>query len=265
MYSGVTLKLTSEVECGDICSTPGVSLIHPGGGQTLGRERNAIGGIQETMKITQVEPQKNNPHRFNIYLDGQFAFGADEDLVVDHRLVVEKIVESGDLEKILFDAEIGKLMERIYRLSNIRMRSEKEIRNYLKELSFKRKVKGEEEISPIVIESTIDRAIKKTLIDDEEFAKNWVESRRRSKYKGNRAIMSELIQKGVDRHIIVEVLQEDGETQEKLAEQALEKKMTIWKNLSDMVVKKKATEYLMRKGFEYSLVKETIAKFFKKI
>ena len=35
------------------------------------------------MKITQVERQKKNPKRFNVYLDGVFSFGADEDLIVD--------------------------------------------------------------------------------------------------------------------------------------------------------------------------------------
>ena len=47
-------------------------------------------------KITSVEPQKKNPKRFSIFLDGEFAFGADEDLVVDKRLVVAKFYAVGD-------------------------------------------------------------------------------------------------------------------------------------------------------------------------
>ena len=45
-------------------------------------------------KITSVEVQKRNPGRFNIFLDGEFVFGADEDLVVDHRLIPGKILEA---------------------------------------------------------------------------------------------------------------------------------------------------------------------------
>ena len=52
-------------------------------------------------KITSVVPQKKNPQRFNIFLDGEFALGADEDLVVNRRLVVGKIIPSEDLEKFL--------------------------------------------------------------------------------------------------------------------------------------------------------------------
>jgi regulatory protein len=215
------------------------------------------------MNVTQVEPQKKNPRRFNIFLDGQFAFGADEDLVVDYRLVVGKNIDSGDLEKIIFDAEVGKLMERVYGLSSFRMRSEKEVRDYLKRLSFKRKLKGDEELSPIVIESTIDRAIKKGLINDKDFAKAWIDSRRKSKNKGKIALKQELFQKGIDKEIVEENLT-DSEGEGKLAEQAIEKKSRIWKNLSKLELRKKATDFLMRKGFEYSVVKAVVDKLLQK-
>jgi regulatory protein len=219
------------------------------------------------MKVTSVEPQKKSASRrtkrFNIFLDGQFAFGADEDLVVDYRLVVGKNIEAGDLEKILFDAEVGKLMERVYGLSSFRMRSEKEIRDFLKRLSFKRKLKGGEEISPIVIESTIDRAIKKGLISDLAFAKAWIDSR--SKKYGINRIKQELFQKGIDREVVEEVIEGlSSENVEQTAEKVLEKKIKVWKNLSKLEFRKKATDYLMRRGFEYPLIKTVIDNFLQK-
>lgn len=214
-------------------------------------------------KVTSVEPQKKNSHRFNIFLDGEFAFGADEDLVVDHRLVIGKIIGPEDLEKILLDAEIGKLMERIYGLSNIRQRSEKEIRDFLKRISFKRKIKGIEEISPIVIESTIDRAIKKGLINDEQFAKAWVEAR--GKKYGPIRIKQELLQKGIDREIIEEVFrQQPTGNSEEVVQKLLEKRLERWKNLDPMHFRKKAYDYLLRRGFRYDLVKSIIENFIKK-
>src|SRR5689334_1970450 len=109
------------------------------------------------MKITSVEPQKKNPKRFNVFLDGQFAFGADGDLVVERRLVVGKEISGEDMEKILSEAEVGKLVEKIYGLLNIRYRSEREIRDYLKQLSFKRKLKEQDEISEVVVEALIEK------------------------------------------------------------------------------------------------------------
>ncbi len=222
------------------------------------------------MKVTSVEPQKKNPKRFNVYLDGVFGFGADEDLIVSFRLLKGKELSPIDLEKILFEAEVGKLMERMYGLLGRRMRSEKEIRDYLKNLSFTRKVKGKEEISEVTINSLVDKLKQKGLVNDVQFAKAWVESRRKNKNKGKIALKQELYQKGIDREIIDEVMSDEVRGQsselseEQLAQQALEKKLKSWKNLPPLEFKKKAYEFLMRKGFEYSVVKEVVEKYLKK-
>lgn len=215
-------------------------------------------------KVTSVEPQKNNPRRFNIFLDGEFAFGVDEDLVVNRRLVVGKEINPEDLDKILFEAEVGKLMERMYRLFNIRQRSEKEVRNYLKNLSFKRKLKGEEEVSELVISELVENLKKKGIVNDEEFAKAWVEAR--SKKKGLRVIKLELLQKGISREIIEEVIsgQVTGYSEEEVAEKLLGRKIEAWINLPTMEFKKKAYQFLLRRGFEYDIVKDIVEKYLKK-
>lgn len=215
-------------------------------------------------KITRVEPQKKNLRRFNIYLDGVFTFGADEDLVVEHRLVVGKEIPQEQFEKLLFEAEVGKLMERMYRLFNIRQRSEKEVRDYLRELNYKRKVKGQEEISPTASEFLINKLKQKDLLNDFTFAKAWVRARRSSKKKGLIALKSELFQKGIDRQIIEQALGENGESEKDIAMQALGKKLKVWQDLPYLGFKKKAYEYLARKGFEYSIIKDVVENVIKK-
>ena len=211
-------------------------------------------------KITSVEPQKKNPKRFNVFLDDAFAFGADEDLVVEHRLIVGKILEPDQVERLLFEAEVGKLMERMYRLFNIRQRSEKEIRDYLRNLSYKRKIKDQEEISEAAIELLINKLKQKKLLNDEEFARSWVESRK--KKKGSRVLKQELFQKGISKEIIEEVISDQvtGYSGQEIAERLLEKKMRVWKNLPLLEFKKKAYEFLMRRGFEYETVKSVVEK-----
>lgn len=211
------------------------------------------------MKVTSVEPQKNNPRRFNIFLDGQFAFGADEDLVVERRLVIGKEISGDDMEKILSEAEVGKLVEKVYGLLNIRYRSEREIRDYMKQLSFKRKLKDKDELSEVVIEALIEKLKKRDLINDLRFATEWVEARRKSKKKGINALKSELFQKGISREITDEVLSADiGDSEESLAKQALEKKLRIWKNLPEMEFKQKSLRFLMSRGFNYDLAKQVV-------
>ncbi|MBI2011967.1 RecX family transcriptional regulator [Candidatus Daviesbacteria bacterium] len=225
------------------------------------------------MKITQVEPQKTlrfrsgqAPKRFNIFLDGQFAFGADEDLVVEYRLLPGKQLDNSELERLIFEAEVGKLMERMYGLFNIRQRSEKEIRNYLRNLSFKRKIRtrfaSRSENIIALARGTLPFATQNV----KEFAKAWVEARRKSKKKGKIALKSELYQKGISREIIEGALsvKGEGESEEELAKQAIEKKLKKWTSLPYLEKKKKMYEFLMRRGFEYSVVKNVVDNYLKK-
>jgi regulatory protein len=214
-------------------------------------------------KITSVEPQKKNPRRYNIFLDGKFAFGADEDTVVKMRLVEGKDIAELDLEKIIFETQIGKLMEKMYGLFSVRNRSEKEIRDYLKRKNWENKIKDKDEVSDLVIEALIENLKRKEMINDKAFAQSWVEGRRRSKKKGNRALAAELFQKGIDPETIQEVINTD-DNQEKLAEEALQKKMKSFSSLPEKEFFQRAVTFLMRKGFDFSIAKSAVEKILKK-
>lgn len=236
-------------------------------------------------KITAVEPQKSSYaqaskrrgiRRFNIYLDGTFAFGADEDLVVKYRLLPDKIIEHPLLDKLLFEAQVGKWMERMYQLFSFRPRSEKEIRDYFRiknqsaspvptgtGANRRTKVNKEEKISDLVIEAVIKHLQEKELLNDREFARLWVEAR--SKRKGRRVLKAELFRKGIDKEIIGEVIgkQITVEGEKGVAERVLENRIRFWKGLLSWEKKKKATEFLLRRGFEYEVVKEVVEKMIK--
>jgi regulatory protein len=124
--------------------------------------------------ISLVQRQKKNNLRFNIFLDGEFAFGADEDTVVNFRLLKGKEISDDELEKILFETEIGKLMERMYGLFGRRQRTEREVRDYMRNLSFKRKLKDLEEISDVIIDKVVERLKAKSLLNDSQFAEEWL-------------------------------------------------------------------------------------------
>ncbi len=218
-------------------------------------------------KITLVERQKKNQNRFNIYLDGEFAFGADEDTVVNFRLLKGKEITSEEFEKILFETEIGKLMERMYGLFGRRQRTEREVRDYMRNLSFKRKLKDQEEISEVIIDQVIDRLKTKQLLNDTQFAEDWMRARQISKKKGAIAIKSELMQKGVAKEVIDRLISETvtEESEQKLAQEALEKKIRSFKLLDSKEFKQKGLQFLMRKGFSYEVAKDVVEDFSKKV
>lgn len=216
-------------------------------------------------KVTSIEPQKNNPKRFNIFLDGKFAFGADEDTVVDFRLITGKEISEDDLQKILFETEVGKLLDRVYRLLSVRMRSEREIRDYFRIKNLELRIKGEQEISDLVTSALIKKLKNKNLINDLWFAKAWAASRIRSKNKGKRALYAELFRKGINKETIEQVLEEEFNkiSEEDLAFQALEKKAGVWEGLEKQKFKQKALGFLGRKGFGYETVSSVVEKYLK--
>jgi len=61
---------------------------------------------------------------------------------------------------------------------------------------------------PELVEGAIDRMIELGMLDDEAFARGWVESRDRARPRGERALREELRLKGIDREVIEHVLDE---------------------------------------------------------
>ncbi|MBI2764695.1 MAG: regulatory protein RecX [Chloroflexi bacterium] len=112
-------------------------------------------------------------------------------------------------------------------------------------------------------DAAIDVAIEKLraqrYIDDEAFARYWVEQRDRFRPKGQRAIASELMQKGVSREAIDLVL--GGRTDDdevKRARESIRRPITRWLMLNDLERKRKIHQYLAQRGFSYDVIEEVI-------
>ena|SRR3989344_3951100 len=145
----------------------------------------------------------------------------------------------------IISLEVEQLMERMYRLWNIRPRSEKEITDYLRRLS----------ISTSMVDIVLARLKQLRLLNDEQFAKSWIEAR--SKKKGMIAIKAELYRKGISKEII------DGVTNIEINQEETAKKL-LEKRLPRIRSRKQAYEFLMRRGFEYEIVAQVIEKILKK-
>jgi regulatory protein len=61
---------------------------------------------------------------------------------------------------------------------------------------------------PALVDGAIVRLTELGMLDDETFARHWVESRDRARPRGERAIREELRQKGIDRAVVDDVLAE---------------------------------------------------------
>lgn len=149
---------------------------------------------------------------------------------------------------------------RVLRFLNFRPRSEKEVREYLKN------------ILKLNVSNMSDRIVAKLkqqkFLNDEEFAKWLVRSRTEFKPKGERFIRLELQQKGIDKRIIDTVLS-DGESKTKSdRELAIEVLITKKKKFVSLEPKKRflrAGSMLARRGFDLDTIRAAIDEVFGKM
>src|SRR5690349_6988477 len=110
----------------------------------------------------------------------------------------------------------------------------------------------------------LDRFTEVGLIDDAAFARQWVESRHRSRGLAPRALKQELRRKGVDDDDAAEALEQIDESDERTAARALvDKKLRSMRGLDHQVATRRLAGLLARKGYSsgvaFSVVREALA------
>jgi regulatory protein len=109
------------------------------------------------------------------------------------------------------------------------------------------------------IDHAVDRLRAQRYVDDEAFARWWVEQRERFKPRGHRALRTELAQKGVGRDVVDLVLGErapDADVEQ--ARRALSRPLTRWADMPDAEKRRKIHTYLAARGFDYDTIDEVM-------
>lgn len=194
------------------------------------------------MLITKISQQVKNPDRANIFVDGKYSFSLNLNQVLETKIKVNLELNDADLKKLKKLSDDGKLKMRALEWLTLRPHSKKELTDYLK-----RKKLDKEQIEIFVKDFQ-----KMGYQNDENFTKWWVDQRL-NKQKSFRFIRQELISKGIPREQTDEILGEFSEKE--LLKKLIIKKRKLTKYQDD----KKLNEYLLRQGFNYSLVKELLA------
>lgn len=113
-------------------------------------------------------------------------------------------------------------------------------------------------ISDEDIEAVINKLIDMRIIDDENFARYFVSNRNQIKGTSEKKLMMELKNKGVSDAIIREVLSED-EFGERIRDDKVEIMKMIEKKRRRGYDDVKLTQYLLRQGFSYDLIRESLS------
>jgi len=110
--------------------------------------------------------------------------------------------------------------------------------------------------------AVLDRLADVGLVDDEDFAEQWVRSRRLNAGKGKRALASELRTKGIDDEVIADVLADiDSDAERVRAEQLVADKLRrerLTNDTDDVKVARRLVGMLARRGYQQSMAFDVV-------
>jgi len=202
-------------------------------------------------RVTKIEPQKKNPKRRSVFLEGKFAFGLDEEVLYKYGLKEGEEVEQKKIGLIIQSETKKKAKEAALKFLSYRRRSEKEVRDKLKKKEFAKDL----------IDEVIEDLKRVNLINDYDFACAWIRDRVSNNPRGKALLKQELWKKGIKKEIIEKVLKEyfkNADEELNLAKKLMEKRKKRYANLEKNVAKRRMIDFLLRRGFSYDIVKQVL-------
>lgn len=191
-------------------------------------------------KITDMQIQKNNKSRANVYIDGEFAFALEMLTVMKLGLKIGAEVSNERLSEAVNDSEKSVCFDKAMSYLSRGIKTCRQMRDYLMGKGYSRET----------IDYVIGKLIDYKYINDEYYAKTYVEANLAS--KGERRIKQELHQKGIPSAIAEKycVVESDvaANNAERLAEKYMRNKPRDLKTLS------KLQRYLLSRGYDYDTV-----------
>ena len=195
--------------------------------------------------ITDIKPQQKTPTRCNIYLNNTFYCGLELETVMKYRLKIGLEIEEEKLDEIQCDSERLKATEKALNYLSNRAKTKRQVKEYLEKKGYTEKT----------VLAVMEKLEEYKYVADENYAEDYV--RVYSSKKGKRLIAMELKQKGVseeDMRSALDSIENEEESALKIAEKYLKFKEKSKENLL------KCYKYLLSKGFDFDLAKQTIEK-----
>lgn len=192
-------------------------------------------------RITALTKQRGRRERLNVMIDHQYAFSVDPETALSAGLTVGKVLEDADVERLRDNDEAVRLHADALRFLSFRPRSSAEVEHYLRG-------RGADDY---VLAATMERLTRAGLVDDDAFARYWIENRAAFSPRGTRALTAELRAKGVDQGEIDEALQETGDGEDERAYRAGSRRLRALSRLDEDEFRRKMYGFLQRRGFDF--------------
>lgn len=197
------------------------------------------------MKITSIKQQVKRTNRYSIYVDSKYLASLSEGELLKSGLRSGQELDDIALQELKNRASLDKAYMRSLDLISRRMRSEWEIKDYLKRKGYS-----------VEAQAAVARRLNQSrLLDDKKFAEQWVSTRRMLKLSSRRKLAMELRQKHIAADIISDVFGEEEQDDRQVLRDLVELKRRQPKYQNNL----KLMQYLSRQGFSYQDIKAALA------
>ncbi|KGA97698.1 recombinase RecX [Alkalihalobacillus alcalophilus ATCC 27647 = CGMCC 1.3604] len=198
--------------------------------------------------ITKITAHKRFKQRYHLFFNKgngeEYGFSIDEDVLIKRGIKKGLEIDQEELEQIVDEDEKKKTYHLSIHYLSYRMRSVFELVEYLQGKERKKEH----------IEYTVQLLLEQKLLNDEEFAKSFVRTKKNTQLKGPLKLKQELKQKGISEAIIEGALREFSfaEQIEKLTKWLMKQKPSMRE--SAHALKQKQQNRLQAKGFSHAVI-----------
>ena len=211
------------------------------------------------MIVTKIERQKRNSRRANLFIDGEFAFGIHDEVLLRSGIRKGDHLTEEALQKIRESEELSLARNRALKFLSARLRTEAEVRSDL----------VEKEFHPGTVDRVVLHLRELRLLDDMRYARAFVHDARLRSALGRILLQKELQRKGVPPSVIQEVLAESTRPEEeedvafRAASKLLERYRTSRKSIPPERRRARTAQFLARRGFDWQTISEVTKKLFR--
>ncbi len=195
--------------------------------------------------ITAIETQKRSSNRVNVHLDGAYAFSLTR--IVAAWLTIGRELSNEEIEELKREDCFEEATRVALHFIAYKPRTAAELRKRL----------TDDGLSEDAIEHTISRLKETGLINDGQYARDWVDHRQAFHPRSTRMIDYELRHKGVAKTDIDAALATAGDD-DQMAYQLASQKIDRYKNLEMPEFRNKLGGYLARRGFSFEVIARVV-------
>lgn len=195
------------------------------------------------MRIEKYEFTKNNS--YNVYLSNGEVLTLEESVITENGLLFKKEIDTSLYDKLSKDNDILLLCNMAIKYINVRLRSIKEIKDYLS----KKCDNG------YYIDNAIERLIKYKYLDDDRFTKAFIKDKLAFTMMGDYKIKKELERLGVDNGIISDNMMDiDNDVIISRIKKIIDKDIRTNRKYSGINLKNKIFNHLITQGYSKDMV-----------